>query len=126
MLPRRLSSWSAAALAFSRTGFLAAKLSPDALTLHSIQARLDPQTALIEFWAGAEGVAAVWVTRESAGISQSHFSAAEMDAFQRFVTGLPDNLGDDWQKDFQKIGSMLLQGHRASHSGPLLACADRS
>ena len=31
------------------------KLSPDALTLGSIQSRLDPQTALIEFWAGAEG-----------------------------------------------------------------------
>ena len=87
--------------------FFGGKLSPDALTLRSIQARLDPQTALIEFWAGAEGVAAVWVTRETAGISQSHFSAAEMDAFQRFVTGLPDNLSGDWQKDFQKIGGML-------------------
>lgn len=87
--------------------FFGDKLSPDALTLHSIQARLGPQTALIEFWAGAEGVAAVWVTREAAGISQSHFSAAEMDAFQRFITGLPDNLSGDWQKDFQKISSML-------------------
>jgi len=87
--------------------FFGDKLSADALTLHSIQARLDPQTALIEFWAGAEGIAAIWITRESAGISQSHFSAAEMDAFQRFVTGLPDNLSSDWQKDFQKISSML-------------------
>jgi CHAT domain-containing protein/tetratricopeptide (TPR) repeat protein len=87
--------------------FFGGQLSPDALTLHSIQARLDPQTALIEFWAGAEGVAAVWVTGEAAGISQSHFSAAEMDALQRFVTGLPDNLGPDWQKDFQNISYTL-------------------
>jgi len=87
--------------------FFGDKLSPDALTLHSIQARLDPQTALIEFWTGAEGVAAVWVTREKAGISQSHFSTAEMDAFQRFVTGLPDNLSNDWHTDFQKISDML-------------------
>ena len=87
--------------------FFGAKLSPDALTLHSLQARLDPQTALIEFWAGADGVAAVWVTREMAGISQSHLSATEMEAFQRFVTGLPDNLSSDWQKDFQQISSML-------------------
>lgn len=87
--------------------FFGAKLSPDALTLRSIQARLDPQTALIEFWAGAKGVATVWVTRETAGISQSHFSGTEMDALQRFVTGLPDNLSNDWQKDFQKISSML-------------------
>jgi CHAT domain-containing protein/tetratricopeptide (TPR) repeat protein len=87
--------------------FFGGKLSPDGLTLRSIQARLDPQTALIEFWAGADSVAAVWVTRDAAGISQSHFSPAEMDAFQRFVTGLPDNLSSDWRKDVQKIGAML-------------------
>jgi len=87
--------------------FFGAKLSPDALTLRSIQARLGQQTALIEFWAGSDGVAVVWVTREAAGISQSRFSAAEMDAFQRFVTNLPENLGSDWQKDFQKISGML-------------------
>ncbi|HEY2363410.1 MAG TPA: CHAT domain-containing protein [Candidatus Angelobacter sp.] len=87
--------------------FFGAKLSPDALTLRSIQARLGPQSALIEFWVGAEGVAAVWVTREAAGISQTHFSAAEMDALQRFVTNLPEDLSSDWQKDFQKISGML-------------------
>ena len=87
--------------------FFGAKLSPDALTLRSIQARLGPQTALIEFWAGSDGVAVVWVTREAAGISQTHFSAAEMDALQRFVTNLPENLSSDWQKDFQKISNML-------------------
>jgi CHAT domain-containing protein/Tfp pilus assembly protein PilF len=90
--------------------FFGAKISPEALALRSIQARLDPQTVLIEFWTGAEDVATVWVTRESAGISQSHFSAAEMDAFQRFVTGLPDNLSNDWQKDFQKLSAVLLHG----------------
>jgi CHAT domain-containing protein len=90
--------------------FFGGELSPDALTLHSIQSRLDPQTALIEFWAGAEGVAAVWVTRDATGISQSRFSVAEMDAFQRFITALPDNLSNDWQKDFQKISAVLLHG----------------
>ena len=90
--------------------FFGAKISPQTLALRSIQARLDPQTVLIEFWTGAEDVATVWVTHESAGISQSHFSAAEMDAFQRFVTGLPDNLSNDWQKDFQKLSAVLLHG----------------
>lgn len=86
------------------------KLSPDALTLGSIQSRLDPQTALIEFWAGAEGMAAVWVTRESAGIVQSHLSADEMDTLQKFISGLPDNLGKDWQKDFEQIRPLLPKG----------------
>ncbi len=87
--------------------FFGGKLAPGALTLRSIQGRLDPQTALIEFWVGTEGLAVVWVTRDAAGIAQSHFSKAEMDAFEHFVSGLPDNLGKDWQKDFQKIGGML-------------------
>jgi CHAT domain-containing protein/tetratricopeptide (TPR) repeat protein len=89
--------------------FFGGKLSPDALTLRSIQSRLAPQTALIEFWAGSEGVAAVWVTPESTGVTQSHFSGNEMEAFRQFVSGLPDNLSSNWRKDFQKIGSMLPQ-----------------
>jgi CHAT domain-containing protein len=87
--------------------FFGGQLSPGALSLHSIQARLDPQSALIEFWAGSDGVAAVWVTRDSAGISQSHFSSAEMEAFAQVVSKLPDILGDDWQKNFHKIGNMV-------------------
>jgi CHAT domain-containing protein len=87
--------------------FFGGQLAPGSLSLQSIQARLDPQTALIEFWAGSDGVAAVWVTRDSAGISQSHFSPAEMEAFAQVASQLPDILGEDWQKDFRKIGSML-------------------
>ena len=87
--------------------FFGGQLAPGKLSLQSIQARLDPQTTLIEFWAGSDGVAAVWVTRDSAGIAQSRFSQAEMDAFAQVVSQLPDILGDDWQKDFHKIGSML-------------------
>lgn len=90
--------------------FFGSKLSPDALTLRSIQGRLDPKTALIEFWAGAEGLAAIWVTRDSAGITQSHFSSDEMGELGKFISGLPDNLGKNWQKGFQKIGDMLPKG----------------
>jgi CHAT domain-containing protein/Tfp pilus assembly protein PilF len=90
--------------------FFGSKLSPDALTLHSIQGRLDSRTALIEFWAGTEGLAAIWVTRDSAGITQSHFSSDEMGELGKFISGLPDNLGKDWQKGFQKIGALLPKG----------------
>lgn len=90
--------------------FYGNKLSPDALTLHSIQPRLDPRTALIEFWVGAEDLAAVWVTRDSAGIAQRHFSSDEMEALESFISGLPDNLSTNWQKDFQKISAMLPAG----------------
>jgi CHAT domain-containing protein len=87
--------------------FFGSKLSPDALTLHSIQARLGPQTALVEFWVGADALAVVWVTHDSSGITQSHPSGADMDRLESFISALPDNLGHAWQKDFQKIGTML-------------------
>lgn len=90
--------------------FFSNKVSPDALTLASIQARLDPQTALIEFWVGADALAVVWVTRDSTGIAQNRIPASEMANFQHFVSGLPDNLGSDWQKGFQKIGGLLPTG----------------
>jgi CHAT domain-containing protein len=90
--------------------FYGSKLSPEALTLASIQSRLNPQTALVEFWAGAETLAAVWITRDSAGIAQNHLSAAEKEGFQRLVSSLPDNLGPNWQKDFQKLSSFLPAG----------------
>jgi CHAT domain-containing protein len=87
--------------------FFGSKLSPDALTLHSIRARLGQQTALVEFWVGADVLAVVWVTHDSSGITQSHPSSADMDRLESFISALPDNLGRDWQKDFQKIGAML-------------------
>jgi CHAT domain-containing protein len=90
--------------------FFGSKLSPDALSLHSIQARLDPQTALVEFWVGADALAVVWVMHDSSGIAQSHLSDADMDSLEHFVSALPDNLSRNWQKDFQKIDAMLPKG----------------
>ncbi|HWF06271.1 MAG TPA: CHAT domain-containing tetratricopeptide repeat protein [Candidatus Angelobacter sp.] len=90
--------------------FFGGNLSPDALSLHFIQGRLDAKTALIEFWAGTEELAAVWVTRDSVGITQTHISAADMDLLGKSVSGLPDNLGKDWQKGFQRISAMLPKG----------------
>ena len=63
--------------------FFGGQLAPGALSLRSIQARLDPQTALIEFWAGAEGVAAVWVTRECGRHFAKPFFRGRNGSFQR-------------------------------------------
>lgn len=90
--------------------FFGSKLPTDALTLPSIQARLDPQTALVEFWVGGEALAVVWVTHDASGIAQSHPSAADLQRLESFVSALPDNLGRDWQRDFQQIGGSLPAG----------------
>ncbi|HET9183235.1 MAG TPA: CHAT domain-containing protein [Candidatus Angelobacter sp.] len=90
--------------------FYSAKLTPASLSLSSLQARLGPDTALIEFWTGSDAVAAVWVTRDSAGITQKRFSPAQMDNFEQEVSGLPGNLQQDWQASFKKIGSVIPDG----------------
>ena len=90
--------------------FYGSKLSPDALTLKSIQSRLEPHTMLLEWWTGADALAAVWVTRDSSGIAQKHLSPADIAIFQRLASGFPDNLGGDWQRDFRMLSGFLPGG----------------
>jgi CHAT domain-containing protein/Tfp pilus assembly protein PilF len=90
--------------------FYGGKLAPESLTLASIQSRLDSQTTLLEWWAGTDAVAAIWVTRDSSGIAQKHLSGTEMRDLQRLVSGFPENLGADWQTDFKKLNVFLPDG----------------
>ena len=90
--------------------FYNAQITPASLSLSSLQARLGPDTALIELWTGPDAVAAVWVTRGSAGVAQKHFSAAQLQSFEQEVSGLPDNLKPDWQASFKKISSVIPEG----------------
>lgn len=90
--------------------FYGAKLTPGSLSLSSLRARLGPHTALVELWTGPDAVAAVWVTRNSAGIAQKHFSPEQMESFEQEVSGLPGNLQQDWQASFKKISSVIPDG----------------
>src|SRR5262249_50253659 len=90
--------------------FFGGQLSPNALTLSSLQPRLGANSALIEFWSGAQELAVVWITRESSGIAHKRLSPAEREDLQHFVSELPDNLGPDWQKDLKKISGLLPAG----------------
>ena len=90
--------------------FFAVGVTPGSLTLASLQKRLDGQTALIEFWTGPDAIAAVWLTRDSSGITQKNFSVEDMDKFARLVSGLPENLGQDWRAGFQKLADLLPNG----------------
>jgi len=90
--------------------FYNAKITPASLSLSSLQARLGPDTALIEFWTGPDAVAAVWLTHNRSGMAQKHLSPAQMDDFEQAVSGLPDNLHQNWQSDFKKISSLLPAG----------------
>lgn len=90
--------------------FYAEEVKPGALNLHAVQARLSPQTALVEFWTGPDEVAALWITSEGSGIARKQFSSEEMKRFEQAVSGLPENLGDNWRQDFGKISALAPEG----------------
>ncbi|MGH9570706.1 MAG: CHAT domain-containing tetratricopeptide repeat protein, partial [Candidatus Angelobacter sp.] len=80
------------------------------LTLPAIQARLPKNTALIEFWKGPDSVAAVWITSEGSGLARKDFSPQAMNQFAQAVSGLPENLGQNWREGFRKIAEMWPAG----------------
>jgi len=90
--------------------FYNGKISPGAMSLQSIQARLSPSTVLIEFWVGPDAIAAVWITRDSAGIGQQQIAPAEMEAGMRFVGGLPESLQENWQAGLDRLNAFLPNG----------------
>jgi len=90
--------------------FFGAKVAPGSLTLASIQGRLQPDTALVEFWTGPDSVAALWVTKEGSGVARKDFSPQEMQQFEQAVSGLPENLGTDWRRGFEKISALAPAG----------------
>lgn len=87
--------------------FFGGNVSPASLTLPSIQGRLAPGFALVEFWVGPDAVAAVWLTRESSGFVQKKLSSAEAGLLEQVTSNLPENLGQDWKDDFKKIAALL-------------------
>jgi len=80
------------------------------VSLKSIQANLDGKTALVEFWAGNDALAAIWVTRDAAGITHHELSAGESQDLLQFLSGLPENLSGNWQADFQRLNAVLASG----------------
>ncbi|HLY97507.1 MAG TPA: CHAT domain-containing protein [Candidatus Angelobacter sp.] len=87
--------------------FHSGKVMSGEITLSSIQAHLDASTALIEFWVGPDAIAAIWITRDSSGIAQHQTSPAEMKAMIGNVEGFPENPGENWQADFQRLNALI-------------------
>jgi len=88
----------------------AAESGATVLTLPAAQQKLSADTALIEFWAGPEALAAIWVTRSGSGMVPSKLSRDDRNAMISLITGLPDSLGTDWKAGFQKLAALLPQG----------------
>jgi len=77
------------------------------LTVGFLETQLASDSALIEFWAGSNRMAAIWITRDSAGIVQKQLSSADMDQFTQWVGSFSDNLGPHWQTWMKKVSVLL-------------------
>jgi len=80
------------------------------MNLHAIQRRLDPSTALVEFWVGRDAIAAVWITSGSASIAQRQISPSQLEDLIRLVSGLPESLQENWQVGSERMNAFLPQG----------------
>ena len=76
-------------------------------TLAAVQARLDPATLLLEFWVGPRMAAALWITREGAGMVPFAFPGPELDAFVKQVS---EDSGDEWRRLSAALGDRLVGG----------------
>jgi CHAT domain len=90
--------------------FYGGQVKPGSLNLKSVQDHLKPDTALVEFWTGPDEVAALWITSRNSGIARKQFSSQEMTAFEQMVSGLPENLGNNWRQGFGKISALAPDG----------------
>jgi CHAT domain-containing protein/tetratricopeptide (TPR) repeat protein len=78
--------------------------------LHAAQEELAPSAALIEFWVGPDAIAAVWLTRNSAGIVQRQLAPSEMKELMDLASGLPDSLQENWQAGLEKLYGFIPEG----------------
>jgi CHAT domain-containing protein len=77
-------------------------------TLAEIQARLGPNTVLLDFWVGADRSATLWITNSAAGVVRHQTGTREMEAAaSRLLTSL-ENGDDAWKNASRSLGTQLL------------------
>jgi CHAT domain-containing protein len=83
---------------------------PVAASLGAVQARLDAQTALLEYWVTPRAAAVVWVTQRASGIARIPFSPAVAEEVAAFTEDLSSGAGDGWRRASEALGKRLLSG----------------
>jgi len=79
-------------------------------TLAAVQARLDPQTLLLEYWVTPRAAAVVWATRDASGIARIPFSPAAAEEVSSFANELSSGSGEAWRRASEALGKRLLSG----------------
>jgi len=86
-----------------------ANLEEQSMSLVKVQAQLDPDTLLLEYWIGDQSVAAVWMNRGGAGVVTKQFSSADAADVVRFNEALSQG-SPGWRSLSVTVGRRLLSG----------------
>jgi tetratricopeptide (TPR) repeat protein len=84
-------------------------VQPNAMSLEAVQAVLPEQTVFVEYWIGAAGIAALWITRSGAGIVHHTAPYLPQQSPEEFVLSLQKGDGR-WQELSREWGIWLLAG----------------
>jgi CHAT domain-containing protein/Flp pilus assembly protein TadD len=76
------------------------------LTLAEVRDRLDPQTALIEYWTAGDQVAALWCTRERSSLVVRRIAQGEQKKLSSVLETLPDRF-EDWRDQIAGLSSLM-------------------
>jgi CHAT domain-containing protein len=87
--------------------FYSGKEQTASVNLRAMQARLDPSTALVEFWIAGDEIAALWITKDAYGITQRQLAPEKMESLSRTISGFPESLGENWQAELEKLNQFM-------------------
>jgi CHAT domain-containing protein/lipopolysaccharide biosynthesis regulator YciM len=79
-------------------------------SLSSVQGKLAKGSLLIEYWVGSQRMAALWMTRERAGIVTKPLGGDDLTEIQQMAQALPQAAGSAWENQARRIGELLLSG----------------
>ena len=79
-------------------------------SLEQIQARVAPDTVLLDFWVSAENSATVWITSSAAGVVRCGSGAGALaDSASRLLASL-ERGDEEWRRPARFLGNELLSG----------------
>ncbi len=94
----------------SRSRTLLDRLQSREPTMPEIQARLGPNTVLLDFWVGATASATLWITNSAAGLVRHQLGNQQLEAAASRLFRSMENGDDGWKDVSRSLGSQLLAG----------------
>jgi CHAT domain-containing protein/tetratricopeptide (TPR) repeat protein len=83
---------------------------PVRATIQTIQARLDGDSMLIEYWLGADRMAALWVTRDHSGVAQRNLDTGDLERLAAFARGFEGRERSSWTSGASAVAHLLFAG----------------